>query len=488
MARPSPLEVYGLLDKSNCGDCGYDTCMAFATDMLERKVRIEDCTHLMEDPKQRKNREKLKEMIMPPQKPVRIGMGDREVTIGGEEVLMRHQLTYYNQTAIFVEVEDTEEELVERVKYLTDVSVERIGETLVIQGIALRCVSKNADDFKNAAKKVAENTSLPIMLCCLEPEFLIEAATEIKDVRPALYAATKDTWEKVGTFAVQNELPVVVVTPTGDLDELISLSATLQKLGSEQIILDPGTFYGPGNIKLTYDNIEQLRIAAINKENENAGWPIMGVPAAYWTQFKDIDGENGDLWRHKYQEVIMGSIMISKAASLIVVHTGKQDEDIWALLAMMTLRQAIYSDPRIYPTVDAGVYEVGDPGPDSPIFVTSNYRLTKIPVEIDIKSANLDAWLLVSDSEGIGIESAVAGGQFSATSIAEDAKEYKVFDKLNHRILIIPGMAARLSGALEDEADAFVLVGPRDSSGIGKYISEMWKPDEYMKEYEERGE
>lgn len=487
MGRPSPLEVYGLLDKSNCGDCGYDTCMAFATDLLERKVRIEDCTHLMEDPKQKKNLKKLREMVMPPQKPVRIGVGERETVIGGEEVLMRHQLTFYNQTGIFVEIADNQENLVDAVKYLTEAAVERMGEKLTLDGIALRCVSKNAENFKNAAKKVADSTDLPIMLCCLEPEFLIEAAKEIKNVKPALYAATKDTWEKVGTFAVKNDLPIIAVSPTGDLDELMSLSATLQKLGSDQIILDPGTFYGDGNITLTYDNIQQLRIAAIDKENENAGWPIMGVPAAYWTQY-EVDDEEDEIWRHKYQELIMASIMIAIDTSLIVIHTGQKEEDIWGLLALMTLRQSIFSDPRVYPTVDPGIYEVGEPGPDAPIFVTSNYRLTKIPVEIDIKGANLDAYLLVSDSEGIGIESAVAGGQFSAGTIAESVKEFDVFDKVNHRILIIPGMAARLSGALEDEVDAYVLVGPRDSSGIGKFIDKQWDPEKYMKEYEERKE
>ncbi|MCK4781050.1 MAG: acetyl-CoA synthase subunit gamma, partial [Candidatus Lokiarchaeota archaeon] len=66
MARPSPLEIYALLDKSNCKDCGYDTCMAFATDTLERKVKAQDCTHLMQDPKQSKNREKLINLLTPP--------------------------------------------------------------------------------------------------------------------------------------------------------------------------------------------------------------------------------------------------------------------------------------------------------------------------------------------------------------------------------------------------------------------------------------
>ena len=481
MARPSPLDIYALLDKSNCKDCGYDTCMAFATDLLERKITLDDCSHLKKDPKQAKKFEKLKEITTPPQKSVIIGVGERATIVGGEEVLMRHQLTYYNETALFIEIADDDPDLEEIAKYLTDLKIERMGDVLRINGIALRCVSGDINQFNLATKKISEVSDLPVMLCCFNPEILIAAATEIKNRKPLLYAATKDSWEQVGTFAVQNNLPIVAVS--SDLNELVSLSATLKKLGAKEIILDPGTFFGPGKLAFTYDNILQLRNAAIDKEDPNAGWPIMGVPAVYWAQ---IDTSQGDLWTHQYQEVIMGAILESIDTSLIVLHTGKKKDEIWALLALMTLRQSVFSDPRIYPAVDPGLYQIGEPGDMAPIFVTSNYRLTKIPVEIDIKGSNIDCWLLVVDSEGIGIESAVAGGQFNATAIAEALKEYKAFDKVKHRILIIPGMAARLSGALEDEADAYVIVGPRDSSGVKKFYDELWDPDKYMKEYAER--
>ena len=484
MARPSPLEVYALLDKSNCKDCGRDTCMAFATDLLERNVVVQDCTHLMQDKKQAKKRDKLIKIVTPPQKPVTIGIGERKCIVGGEEVLNRHQLTYYNETQIFMQIADDDLEIAEIAKYLTELKIERMGEVLRVNGITLRCVSGDAEQFKLVAKKLTEASDLPVMLACLNPDILVAAAAEIKDKNPLLYAVTKDSWEQIGKFAVENNLPVAAVS--SDLDELMSLSATLQKLGVTGIVLDATTVFGPGNVALTYDNIMQLRIAAIDKGDVNAGWPVMGVPAAYWSQVKTDDDKG--LWEHQYQEIIMGAIMQSIDCSLIIMHSGKRKEDIWALLAMMTLRQSIFSDPRIYPAVDAGIYEIGEPTDKSPIFVTSNYRLTKIPVEIDIKGANLDAWLLVVDSEGIGIESAVAGGQFNAGSIAETVKEFKAFEKVNHRILIIPGMAARLSGALEDEADAFVVVGPRDSSGIGKYIKEQWKPEEFMKQYEEMKE
>ncbi|MBY8981076.1 MAG: acetyl-CoA decarbonylase/synthase complex subunit gamma [Candidatus Lokiarchaeota archaeon] len=479
MARPSPLQIYALLDKSNCRDCGRDTCMAFSTDLLERKVIVQDCTHLMQDPKQAKKREKLIALVSPPQKSVVVGLGERQCIIGGEEILNRHQLTYYNETAIFMEIADDDPDLEATAKYLTNLVIERMGDVLKVNGIALRCVSGDADQFKLAAKKLTEVSNLPVMLACMNPDILLAAAMEIKELKPLLYAATKDSWEQVGKFTVENKLPVVAVS--SDLDELMSLSASLQKLGVKDLILDAMTVFGPGNVALTYDNIMKLRISAIDKGNVNAGFPVMGVPAAYWSQIK-TDGDK-KLWEHQYQEIIMAAIMESIDTSLIVLHSGKKEEEIWTLLAIMTLRQSVFSDPRIYPAVDPGVYEIGEPNNMSPIFVTSNYRLTKIPVEIDIKGANVDAYLLVVDSEGIGIESAVAGGQFNAGSIAEAAKEFGAFEKVNHRILIIPGMAARLSGALEDEADAYVVVGPRDSSGIGKYMKEQWKPEEFMKIY-----
>jgi len=481
MGRPSPLEIYALLDKSNCKDCGRDTCMAFATDLLERKVTVQDCTHLMQDPKQASKRDKLIKIAAPPQKPVLVGVGDRQCVIGGEEVLNRHQLTYYNETGIFMEIADDDPDLEKTAEYLTNLVIERMGDVLRVNGIALRCVSGDVEQFKLAAKKLTEVSNLPVMLTCMIPDILLAAAAEIKETKPLIYAATKDSWEQVGKFVVENNLPVVAVS--NDLDELMSLSASLQKLGVKDIVLDAMTVFGPGNVALTYDNIMRLRIAAIDKEDANASFPVMGVPAAYWSQVKTDDDKK--LWEHQYQEIIMAAIMESIDTSLIVLHSGKKEEDIWVLLAIMTLRQSVFSDPRIYPTTDPGCFPIGEPGKMAPIFVTSNYRLTKIPVEIDIKGANVNAYLLVVDSEGIGIESAVAGGQFSAGSIAEAVKEFGAFEKVDHRILILPGMAARLSGALEDEADAYVVVGPRDSSGIGKYMNELWKPEEFMKIYED---
>ena len=109
---------------------------------------------------------------------------------------------------------------------------------------------------------------------------------------------------------------------------------------------------------------------------------------------------------------------------------------------------------------------------------TSNFALTYFTVESDIKQAGVDAYLLVVDTEGLSIQSAVAGRKLTADIIAEAMKEYDVESKVNHKILISPGMAARLSGETEEATGWTVKVGPKDSSGIGSYIGDgTWKKE-----------
>jgi len=59
------MEVYQLLPKTNCKECGYPTCMAFAVALLGKEKIIEDCPPLIEKPKYEKKLEKLRELLAP---------------------------------------------------------------------------------------------------------------------------------------------------------------------------------------------------------------------------------------------------------------------------------------------------------------------------------------------------------------------------------------------------------------------------------------
>ena len=152
--------------------------------------------------------------------------------------------------------------------------------------------------------------------------------------------------------------------------------------------------------------------------------------------------------------------------------------DMWTNLPLTLLRSNLYTDPVKPVAVEAGLKSFGDAGPDSPVMYTTNFALTYFTVESDIKQGNVDAWLLVVDTEGMSVQSAVAGRKLTADTIAEAMQEYGVADKVKHKTLISPGMSARISGETEESTGWTVKVGPRDSSGIPKYLQEgKWKEE-----------
>ncbi|HID79386.1 MAG TPA: acetyl-CoA synthase subunit gamma, partial [Aquificales bacterium] len=87
-----------------------------------------------------------------------------------------------------------------------------------------------------------------------------------------------------------------------------------------------------------------------------------------------------------------------------------------------------------------------------------------------------DCWLLVLDTGGICVEAAVAGGQFNARAVKELMEKTEIEKIVKHRYLIIPGLAARLKGAIEDETGWKVLVGPIDSGRIKSWLEQNWPP------------
>jgi acetyl-CoA decarbonylase/synthase complex subunit gamma len=102
--RLKPLDIFKYLPKTNCKICGEETCMAFAMKLIERGVELKDCTPLFEEPNYQENKDTLIAILRPPVQPVRLGTGEKSVIIGGEEVVYRHQLTFYNETKFFVDM------------------------------------------------------------------------------------------------------------------------------------------------------------------------------------------------------------------------------------------------------------------------------------------------------------------------------------------------------------------------------------------------
>jgi acetyl-CoA decarbonylase/synthase complex subunit gamma len=163
-------------------------------------------------------------------------------------------------------------------------------------------------------------------------------------------------------------------------------------------------------------------------------------------------------------------MLVNRFADVLIMHNTEG----WALLPLTVLRQNIYTDPRKPVAVKAGLREIGNTDENSPVLMTSNFALTYYTVAQDIESSGEAAYLIVVDSEGTAIDSGVAGRKLTAETVADAIKESKIEEKVKHRKLIIPGKAARISGEIEELSNWQVMVGPRDSSGIAKFLQDKW--------------
>ncbi|MDD1679128.1 MAG: acetyl-CoA decarbonylase/synthase complex subunit gamma [Methanomicrobiales archaeon] len=463
----SPIDVYRLLPGTACKECGEPNCMAFATRLVNGEVMLDACPPLR-IPKYQSLYQQLQQLLAPAVRAVTFGFGDRAITIGGKHVLQRHELTYHHPPPIAIEVSDqmAESEIEERIRKTLAFSYLYIGRDLRLDAIAVRAVSGNPTAFASAVRHVATLTDQPIILCTLDPQVMAAGLEEIKNRRPLLYAATQDNWKEMGAIALAHQVPLVVHSP-GDIALLRSLTRTLQEWGIRDLVMDPGT-YAEGGLADTLHTFTLIRRAACHDQDEYLGYPMVGIPMAVWAT-----GEFSPEME-SWKEAVVSSLLITRYADLLVMHSM----DGWVLLPQLIWRFNLYTDPRKPVSVEAGLREFGTPTPDSPVLLTTNYALTYFTVESDIKSAHLDCYLVVVDTSGISVESAVAGRYLTPETIATAMNESGVREKVGHHTLILPGLAARLSGEVEEVTGWRVLVGSKDSSGIPSFIKEHWPPDE----------
>ena len=462
----SPIDVYKLLPKTNCKECGQDNCMAFATKIVNREIEIDSCKPLLK-PENAKNYAKLKDLLKPAVKEITVGVGDKAKKIGGKLVMYRHEFTYKNPTAIAIDVTDEmpENEVVTRVQKAENFNFEYIGNTLRLDMVAVRSTSEDPDKFKSCVKKVSESTKLPMILCTLNPTVAEAGLMAAPKARPLLYAATTENWKDMAELALMYNCPIVASAPN-DLTSLVSLAKTLIAYGVTDIVLDPGTFPAEG-LSDTINNFTMLRRAATKGGEELAGLPLLGVPMVAWTDKGDT-AEDLIKWRESY----IASMLVVRYADVLIMHGN----DGWSLLPITVLRQNIYTDPRKPVAVAPGLKVFGTPDENSPVLFTSNFALTYYTVASDIESNKVNAYLIVVETEGSAIDSGVAGRKLTAEKVADAIKESNIESKVKHKRIISPGKASRISGEIEELSGWKVLVGPRDSSEIPKYLIEKWQP------------
>lgn len=459
-----PLDVYKLLPQTNCGQCGENNCLAFATKLVERTVTLEKCPPLFEA-KYKDKLEKLRKLLRPPVLEVSFGVEPKILKIGGKLVMYRHELRYTNPTAIIIDVSDDmdDEKILEKIRRIEEFSYTYIGKPLKLDGIAIRCVSGDTGRFSHVVSMVIENTKLPIVLCTLDAKIMDEALKVAHERRPLIYAATEGNWKEMGELSIKYNVPLVASAP-GNLKMLKTLTKTLSQMEIEELVIDPGSYFGEG-INEIVNNYTMIRRAACKMDDKLLGYPIMGIPLVVWAKHE------GPATVAKWRETLLASMLLLRYADILIMSSI----DPWVILPVLILRENIYTDPVKPVSVEAGLRTFGTVNENSPVMFTTNFALTYFTVASDIESNKINCYLLVVDTEGLSVESSVAGRKLTADKVAEALKESGVENKVKHRKLIIPGLAARLRGELEDLTGWEILVGPKDSSGIPKFLEQYWK-------------
>jgi len=443
------IEIFKLLPKTNCGECGVPTCLAFAMSLAGGKAELSACPYISEEAKV-----KLAEASAPPIRPVTIGVGDRALKIGGETVLFRHEKRFENPPGFALLISDAmdDAEVNARLKKLKELQYERIGLTLRPDLVAIKDDSGDASKFEAVVNKVKQNSDYGIILMSNNPEILAAGLKACAERKPLLYAATKDNLEPVADLAKQNSCPVAV--KASGLEELAQLTTKLTEAGIKDIVLDSGS----RTIRRAFEDQIFIRSAALVKKFRPLGFPTVVFP--------------GEMTDDAMKEAVIASIFVAKYGGIIVLSDFYGE----SLFPLLVERLNIYTDPQRPLMTTEGIYQIGGPNENSPVLITTNFSLTYFIVSGEIETSRVPAHLLVMNTDGLSVMTAWAAGTFVSDNIAAFVKKCGIMDKVKHHKLIIPGYAAAESGGIEDELkDWEVLVGPREGAHIPAYLK-TWKP------------
>ncbi len=436
------IQIYKLLPQTNCKECDFPTCLAFAMKLAAKQVELAKCPYVSEE-----SAAQLAEAAAPPVRPITIQSNGHEVKGGNEIVMFRHNKKFFSPPGLFIRVYDDQsaDVIKTKVQLVSEYVVDYVGMDLTMGGVA---VQARGGDFGNAVKAVREVTSLPLILIA-PPEALKDALAGLGegDV-PLLCSATADNWEAMAELAKDFNAPLAV--EASNIDEMTALVEKLETKELKDFVLAPTqrTLIGTLTANTT------IRRMALKENFHQLGFPILNFP-----------GDAGDPAR----ELTLAMQAIGKYGSFIVL----DHFDPATAYSLLVLTANIYTDPQEPIQVTPGIYEINDPGPEDPFLVTTNFSITYFSVANEVESMGLPAWLLVTDSEGMSVLTAWAAGKFDAEIIAKDAKRFNAADKVTKKRIVLPGHTAVLSGELEEELpDWEVKVGPKEAVDLPAYLKE----------------
>lgn len=436
------LEIYKLLPKTNCRECGFPTCLAFALSLAKKAVSLDKCPHITEAAKVA-----LEAQAQPPIKLICIGDEQNKSEVGNETVMFRHEAKFYHPAAVGFIIEDSlsNDQIKERLEKIKKLEFERIGQLLKTDLIAVK-QTKDSDRFLEVIKLVTSAVNFGLVLISDDVVSLKEALSILKGKRPLIYSAAK--LNELVAIAKGGNASIAISAKSSN--EAAELTKDAQELGFGDIAVNIAN--SEPHSKTIWE-LTQIRRQALKKSNRLLGYPALVI----------MDKVSS------YEEVIRAGDYILKYASIVLLNIFEP----WAVLALLTLRQNIYTDPQKPLQIEPKLYSVGNVTEKSPILATTNFSLTYYTVLGEVEASKVPTYILSVDTEGMSVLTAWAAEKFTPDKIGEGLKKSGAEDKVSHRNLIIPGYVAVMSGDLEEKSGWKIIVGPKEAAGIPSFLKNL---------------
>ena len=435
----SGLQIQKLLPKTNCKECGSNTCLAFAMKLAGKKAELSECPYASDEAKA-----VLGAASEPPVRTVSVG----ESKVGGELFLYRHEKTFVNQTVLAVNVNDADEGLQQAVDHIKDYVLERVGEVLTIGAIAVTQTLDDPGKFIDAVKTAAAS-GRPVILRAKNAETAKLAAGIIKGSGGIIANANPENADELAEAAKENGL---ILGVTGkNMDEIASVTAKLKEGGFNDILLT-----------LPAESLAQnFQLNSVARRAALGNVKTMGYS---FLRFID-DGNMYDILRTSTNEVCKyGGVVVLPKMDIAVIST------------LMTLRQNIFTDPQKPIQMEPGIYRIGEPNENSYIWCTTNFSLTYFLVSGEIEGCGQNAWLLLPECEGLSVLTAWAAGKFGGDMIAKFVLSQGLDETQKNKSLIIPGYVAQIKGDIEEGLPGWnILVGSQEASDIESFVNSTLK-------------
>ena len=439
----SGLDIYKLLPKTNCRECGFATCLAFAMQLAKKAVSIDKCPYLSEEAKKI-----LETASLPPVKLVSIGTGDNKLEVGNETVLFRHEEKFHYPCGLGFIIEDSlsADNIKKKLQQINNLKFERVGQNLEVNLVAIKQTSTK-EKFVESVQFVKNNTNLALVLMSDDTQTLKTALEITYDRNPLIYHANQKNVTQISELLLEFKVPLVVCASS--LDTLSILTQDLANQGIKELVLDTGK----KSIADKIWDLTQIRRQALKKSNRSLGYPSLVIV--------DIDDP--------YEEAIEAATYIAKYAGVTLL----KNIEAWEILSLLTLRQNIYTDPQKPLQIESKVYPIGKTNDKSPVLVTTNFSLTYYTVLGEVEASKVPSYIISVDTEGMSVLTAWAAEKFTPEKITETINRFAVADSVSHKNIIIPGYVAMMSGDLTEQSGWEVIVGPKEASGIPSFLKNL---------------